>query len=206
MKQTAYVKLTIAIVLVLAVSSAWAQMPQPFSADMAITPRTGEKMTGKIYFSPPKNRMDMNTRQGSVSTINDSSTQTMYTIMHDQKMYMEYHLDQMPAMMRQQQAATPKSFDPAHPCGAEMKCQKVGTETVNGRSCDKWVMTNKNGATTTAWIDQKLLYPVKTIASEGSTWELSNIKEGAQAASLFQPPAGYKKMDLGSMMGGQRPH
>ena len=206
MKQTAYVKLTIAIVLALAVSSAWAQMPQPFSADMTITPKTGEKMAGKIYFSPPKNRMDMNTRQGSMSTINDSSTKTVYTVMHDRKMYMEYHMDQMPPMMRQQADRTPTSFDPAHPCGAEMKCQKVGTETVNGRSCDKWVMTNKNGATTTAWIDQKLLYPVKTVSSEGSTWELSNIKEGAQPASLFQPPAGYQKMDLGSMMGGQRPH
>src|SRR5215470_7824946 len=95
MKQTAYVKLTIFIVLVLAVSSAWAQMPQPFSADMTITPKTGEKMTGKVYFSPPKNRMDMNTRQGSMSTIIDPTTKTSYTIMHDQKMYMEMHLDQL---------------------------------------------------------------------------------------------------------------
>lgn len=87
-----------------------------------------------------------------------------------------------------------------------MTCKKVGTETVNGRLCDKWVMTDKHGATTTAWIDQKLFYPIKTQTSSGETFELTNVKEGRQDDSLFQPPAGYRKMDLGSMMGGQRPH
>jgi|SRR5215813_7336125 len=209
MKQTAYVKLTITIVLALAVSSAWAQMPQPFSADMTIThAKTGEKMTGKIYFSPPKNRMDMNTKQGSMSMITDPTTKTSYSIMHDRKMYMEMHLDQL-ANQLGPMARTPKapsSFDPNHPCGADMKCQKAGTEIVNGRTCDKWVMTDKNGATTTAWVDQKLSYPIKSQSSDGTTFELTNVKEGAQPASLFQPPAGYQKMDLGSMMGGQRPH
>ena len=208
MKQTAYAKLAGFIVLVLAVSSAWAQMPQPFSADMTITPKAGEKMTGKIYFSPPKNRMDMNSKSGPVSTITDGSTKTSYTIIHNQKMYMEMHLDQLASQMGPMARGpkAPASFDPNHPCGAEMTCKKVGTETVNGRLCDKWVMTDKHGATTTAWIDQKLFYPIKTQTSSGETFELTNVKEGRQDDSLFQPPAGYRKMDLGSMMGGQRPH
>ncbi|HEY6970178.1 MAG TPA: DUF4412 domain-containing protein [Candidatus Angelobacter sp.] len=213
MKQTAYLKLTVFVVLVLAVSCAWAQMPQPFSADTLITQKTGEKMTGKIYFSPPKNRMDMTAPAGkggpmgggNVSMINDPSTKTMYMVMHDRKMYMEFHADQMAPMMGHAPKA-PSSFDPSHPCGADATCKKAGTETVNGRVCDKWIMTDKNGATSTAWIDQKLLYPIKAQSSSGETFELTNVKEGPQPASLFQPPAGYQKMDLGGMMGGQRPH
>jgi len=209
MKQTAYVKLTITIVLALAVSSAWAQMPQPFSADMTIThAKTGEKMTGKIYFSPPKNRMDMNTKQGSMSMITDPTTKTSYSIMHDRKMYMEMHLNQLANQMGPMGHApkAPASFDPSHPCGADATCKKVGTETVNGRVCDKWLFTDKNGNTSTAWIDQRLFYPIRAQSQSGETLELTNVKEGAQPAALFQPPAGYRKMDLGSMMGGQRPH
>jgi hypothetical protein len=34
---------------------------------------------------------------------------------------------------------------------------------------------------------------------------LTNIKEGEPAASLFEIPSGYQKMDMGSMMQGMRP-
>lgn len=211
MKRNISVRPVLCVLWALAVSSVWAfqlgGVPQPFSADMTITPKTGEKVTGKIYFSPPKNRMDMNTRQGSVSTITDGSTKTSYTIMHAQKMYMEMHLDQLANQMGPMMKApkAPSSFDPSHPCGADMTCKKVGTETVNGRVCDKWVMSDKRGNTTTAWIDQKLFYPIKTQSSGGDTFDLTNVKEGPQPAALFQPPADYRKMDLGNMMGGGRP-
>src|SRR5215471_3819012 len=175
MKQTAYVKLTIFIVLVLAVSAAWAQMPQPFSADMTITPKTGEKMTGKMYVSPPKNRMDMTAplgkggpMGGSMSMITDGTTQTSYMVMHEQKMYMEMHLNQLANQMSPMTGHAPKapaSFDPAHPCAADATCKKVGTETVNGRVCDKWLFTDKNGTTSTAWIDQRLFYPIRAQSS-----------------------------------------
>jgi outer membrane lipoprotein-sorting protein len=215
MKQAAYVRLAIFIVLALGMSSAWAQMPQPFSGDMTITPKTGEKMTGKLYVSPPNNRMDMTTPPGKggpmggrVSMITDGTTQTSYMVMHEQKMYMEMHLNQLAnqtAPMMGHASKAPSAFDPNHPCRPEATCKKVGTEMVNGRVCDKWVTTDKSG-THTAWIDQKLWYPIKAQSSSGETFELTNVKEGAQPASLFQPPAGYRKMDLGSMMGGQRPH
>jgi len=214
MKQSAYVRLAV-FVLLLGVSCVWAQMPQPFSADMTITHKTGEKATGKMYVSPPKNRMDMTTPPGkggpmggNVSMITDGTTQTSYVVMHEQKMYMEMHLNQLANQMGPMGHApkAPASFDPAHPCPADATCKKVGTETVNGRVCDKWLFTDKNGNTSTAWIDQRLFYPIRAQSQSGETLELTNVKEGAQPAALFQPPAGYRKMDLGSMMGGQRPH
>lgn len=184
-----------------------APQPQPFSADMTVTPgKGGESMAGKVYFSVPKTRMDMTAHGQNISVISNGAAQTSYVIMHQQHMYMEMHANQANPMTRNM----PKfdsSFDPQNPCGkqADVTCKKAGTETVNGRVCDKWVTTDKNGKTSTAWVDQKLYFPIKVLSAEGSTMELSNVKEGAQPASTFEVPAGYRKMDLGGMMGGGRP-
>jgi len=43
---------------------------------------------------------------------------------------------------------------------------------------------------------------IKTDHGSGS-FELRNIQEGSQPASLFEVPVGYTKFDIGSMM--QRP-
>jgi hypothetical protein len=50
-----------------------------------------------------------------------------------------------------------------------------------------------------------LYFPIKVLSAEGATMELTNVKEGAQPASTFEVPAGYRKMDLGGMMGGGKP-
>ena len=210
MKQRICLKTAICIMLVLMVAPVFAvqaPQPHPFSADMTInTPKGGENMTGKVYFSLPKMRMDMNARGQNVSMITNSGTQTTYMVMHQQHMYMEMHANQMNPMARNM----PKidtSFDPQNPCGksADTTCKKAGTETVNGRVCDKWITTDKNGKVSTAWIDQKLFFPIKTLASDGTSMELTNVKEGAPPAATFELPAGYTKMDLGGMMGGRKP-
>src|ERR1700694_15838 len=195
------------VLIVTPVFAVQAPQPQPFSADMTMNPGKGaENVTGKVYFSLPKTRMDMTARGQNMSMITNSSTQTSYMVMHQQHMYMEMHANQNNPMTRNM----PKidgSFDPQNPCGkqADVTCKKAGTETVNGRVCDKWVTTDKNGKTSTAWVDQKLYFPIKVLSAEGATMELTNVKEGAHPASTFEVPAGYRKMDLGGMMGGGRP-
>jgi outer membrane lipoprotein-sorting protein len=209
-KQRMCLKLAICSLLVLIVAPGFAVQPpqsQPFSADMTVTTgKGGENVTGKVYFSLPKTRMDMTAHGQNMSMITNSSTQTSYMVMHQQHMYMEMHANQNNPMTRNM----PKidgSFDPQNPCGkqADVTCKKAGTETVNGRVCDKWVTTDKNGKTSTAWVDQKLYFPIKVLSAEGATMELTNVKEGAQPASTFEVPVGYRKMDLGGMMGGGKP-
>lgn len=40
-------------------------------------------------------------------------------------------------------------------------------KTVSGRSTDKWLFKNKkNGNTTTAWLDKKIHFPIRTTTSE----------------------------------------
>lgn len=206
MKWCVWVNLVVCV-LVLDVSSARARqaVPQPFSADMSATLATGGKATGKFYLSPPKVRMDLSARGMDVSFITDSKTQSSQILLHQQRMFMEVPAgENSPLIPRMPRIST--SLDPSNPCSPrpEVTCKKDGTETVNGRECDKWEMTDKKSGTTTAWIDQKLHFPIKTQNTDGTMVEFSNIKEGAQDASLFQVPAGYQKLDIGAL-GGHSP-
>lgn len=193
------------ILMILAVAPACVAqtyIPQPFSADMTATSPAHEKTTGKFFFSPPSVRMDMSAKGHNVSSI--ATADKAYVLMHDQHMYMEMPLNQPNPMMAQApKVAT--SFDPNNPCASQLgvTCKKVGTETVNGRVCDKWQSTSDEGGATTMWMDQKLHFPIKSVSSNGSGMELSNVKEGKPDASLFQPPAGYRKFDMSGM--GARP-
>jgi hypothetical protein len=82
-------------------------------------------------------------------------------------------------------------------CGDEPgeTCKMLGIETVNGRACERWEVTRKNSSKTTAWIDQKLHFPIKMQRVDGSVTEITNIKEGPQDASLFTVPAEYRSFD-----------
>lgn len=212
MKQNLVVRLAVCSLLFLAVSTAFAyQMPQPFSADFSTMSANGNaNMKGKFFFSLPKVRMDMTDtgqRQagpfgGKMSMIMDGEAKMAYMLMTDQQMYMEFPTDANNPLTQR----TPKWQDfKGDPCtfnkDQNATCKKLGTEAVNGRSCDKWEVTEKSGHKETLWIDQKLHFPVKTTDGQMTT-EFTNIKEGAQDASLFKVPAGYRKFDMGSM---QRP-
>jgi len=214
-KQNLFARLAVCIVAFLAVPAAFAyQMPQPFSADFSTTSANGNaNMKGKFFFSVPKVRMDMTDtgqRQaagpfgGKMSMIMDGDAKMAYMLMPDQQMYMEFPTNANNPMMQRQTQWQDFKGDPctfSKDQGAT--CKKLGTETVNGRSCDKWEVDEKSGRKETLWIDQKLHFPIRMTDGQ-ITSDFTNIKEGAQDASLFKVPAGYRKFDA-SMMGGQRP-
>ncbi|MGH9521648.1 MAG: DUF4412 domain-containing protein [Terriglobales bacterium] len=190
--------------------TALAQIPTgipQFSADMKSTGRGGPggAMNGKIYFGDKKMRFDMNMGGREQFMIHDMASQTSYMVMPQQKMYMEFNSAMGRGRGPGARMNDIKPVDPSNPCAADPNytCKKEGTEEVNGRSCDKWVFTNKSNPsdTRTVWVDQKLHFPIKTQSTEGDTWELTNIQEGSQPASLFEVPSGYQKMDMGGMMG-----
>jgi outer membrane lipoprotein-sorting protein len=198
---------------VLIVCTAAAQMPQPFSADMASSTRGTVNMKGKFFFSAPKIRMDITDagqqqRQagpfgGKMSVIMDGDSKMGYMLMPEAQMYMEFQADGNSPMTQRMPKLQEFKGDP---CTGrrDATCKKVGTEAVNGRPCDKWEVTDKNGEKETLWIDQKLHFPIKSQTASGTAIEFSNVKEGAQDASLFKVPAGYRKFDMGAV--GQRPH
>jgi len=191
------------IAVVLTAASAFAQTE--FSADMV---KADGAKNGKIYFGKDKMRFESNNkdpRSGGAFIIN-LATQTNTVLMDQQHMYME-----MPAQMaaRRNTYNFFHTVDVENACGDWLQlpqnkggsCHKVGSETVNGRSCVKYEGTNANGDTGTVWIDPKLQFPVKWQGKNNETWELRNIQEGSQPASLFEVPAGYTKFDMGGMGG-----
>lgn len=177
--------------------------PPQFSTDMTTKSPGGESTHGKMYFGGTRVRIDTNAGGREVQIINDLAKKTSYMIMPQQKMYME--MSATGPMGAHSRTPDVKPVDPNNPCANQegVTCKKVGSETVNGRSCDKWEFRGEHRKQT-VWIDQKLHFPVKSVTSDGTIVEMTNIKEGAQPASLFQVPAGYQKMDMGGMMR-QRP-
>jgi hypothetical protein len=196
--------LVLAVLLLFGSPQLHAQTPQPFSADFVTTTAQAQKMAGKWYVAMPKMRMDITSMPqqgsaggGSMSMIIDSTTQTSYMLMPQQQMYMEFHAD------RQDNSTTPELRDMLHfkggsdPCAndPDKTCKKIGKETVKGRSCDKWEVTDKGSRKSTLWMDQKLHFPIKFQSNDGMLLELSNIKEGAPDPALFVIPPGYKLFD-----------
>jgi Domain of unknown function (DUF4412) len=196
--------LPVAAVLVL-LQLAAAQIPKlvPFTANMQMTSTRGGSpdMTGKLFVGAGHLRMNMGTAGHETAVITDFATQTSDILMVDQQMYIESKAGQTPGRGPGQITQDLKSYNPENPCASQpdWTCKKIGVEEVNGRTCDHWEVTDKQGKVSNFWIDQKLHFPVKLVTQD-STITLSNIQEGEADASLFQVPAGFRKMDLGGMM------
>jgi Domain of unknown function (DUF4412) len=203
---------TVAVLLLMQIAAAQtAVQPQPFSADMQFSSTRGgdmtRDMTGKMYFGSGHMRMDMQGGpRGGAIIITDFKSQVTDILMPEQHMYMEHNASEMAGRRTGMMPNIKPLRDPSNPCADEegMTCKKIGVEEVNGRTCDHWQITDKKDKVANVWIDQKLHFPIKTV-SEDSAWTLTNIKGGEPDASLFQIPAGYTKMDMGSMMQMGRP-
>jgi hypothetical protein len=77
-------------------------------------------------------------------------------------------------------------------------CTKMGSDSLNGRSAVKYEGVSNQGEKSHIWVDTKLRCVVTDEAAAG--FELRNIHEASQPASLFEVPAGYTKSDRGGMM------
>jgi len=179
-----------------------------FSADIVETnSEKTHKGPTKVYFGKDKMRFDSadnsDPRSGG-SVIFDLANQSWTVLMEKQHMYME-----MPSKMMENRGMFEffRSGDVDNACADWLKlarnkggsCNKVGSETVNGRSTVKYEGTNDKGETSDVWLDSKLRFPVKWTGKNGGG-EMQNIKEGSQPASLFEIPAGYTKLDMSKMM------
>ena len=64
---------------------------------------------------------------------------------------------------------------------------------MNGRAATKWQMTEKDGKTSTGWMDDALTVMLRHESDQG-TVELQNLQEGPQPDSLFVVPADFQVM------------
>jgi len=152
-----------------------------------VTTHGGFKSSGKMYLTPDKIRMDMDSPQ-KMSSITRMDKKVIWNVMHDQKSYMELPFveDRKPRVEREYKG--------------EIERKLVGKETIDGHPTEKYLITFKERNNTNKvyqWWATDINFPVKTEDVDGQ-WkqEYKNIKMGKQDGSLFEIPAGYKKFEM----------
>src|SRR4030042_2997262 len=158
-----------------------------FSAYTRLTDEGVRETKGKIYFKPDKYRMDMKVHEEMIM-ITRVDKKVIWNIMPAQKMYME-----MPFNLKNKPKVEEK-FE------GEIDRKLVGNETIDGHPTKKYLITYKTGdekLQVYQWFATDINFPVKTSAIDGSwSQEYKNIKIGSQSDSLFEVPAGYKKIQM----------
>lgn len=165
-----------------------------YSADMVITAKDRPPMTNKIYSDAGKVRTEMNHMGMDMISIIRPDQKKVYSVLPAQKMVMEMPYDPSKSAMAAMNESTKGSME------------KIGTETVEGVACTKYKTSSKDGPSAFFWIDDAKHLPVKMVTEDGSvTIVWKNAVAGPQAASLFEPPTDYKKMEMPAGMGGGAP-
>jgi len=164
-----------------------------FSADMIQKSPMGNT-NGKVFVKGENFRQEMNMGGQKQIMIFQKEKGIVWVLMPQLKMYMEMT------------AGGQQDMSPPTPEEMEKMGEKkyLGEEKVNGYKCKKYRYTpnDKSVGTSTMWISKKINFPIKT-EMEGSSgpmiMEYKNIQEKKISDSLFNIPAGYKKMSMPSM-------
>jgi hypothetical protein len=123
-------------------------------------------------------------------------SETIVTLMHDQKMYMEIPPEQSGWEVYEDK-----------PCNGYADGKKLGDETVGGRKVEKWRCTGQINtpadqapSDATTWFDRELKMEIRVAEDNGNVFEIRDVKIGRQDASMFKIPDGYQKFDMNAMM------
>ena len=171
-----------------------------FSADF-IRAAEGKKFTSRVYVKGKMRREEM-MEDGKLAVINIARLDkgVSWTLMPDQKMYMEISLE----------GTKVGAMEDIEEMEARAKMKIVGKETVNGYACEKRQYQGQREGLMTVWYSPKLNYPVKIhvmpLGGEGEmTMDYRNIKVGKIPDSKFEIPSGYSKFAMPGMPGGMPP-
>lgn len=164
-----------------------------FSAD-TITTMKDMKTKGKMYFKPDMFRADMQSPMQMI-VITRIDKKVIWSIIPEEKMYMEMPFDPKKKPMVDEKIE------------GEVERKYLGDETIDGHPTKKYLVALKINSQTEKiyqWWATDIKLAIKTAAVDGS-WvhEFKNVKMGPQPGSLFELPAGYKKMEMPAGMGGR---
>lgn len=164
-----------------------------FLADFVIK---GEMMSdnGKLWVKGHKARQEMGAQAEKIIMIMDLDQGFQWTLMPDVKMFIKTKIQSNGKGFR------PENFLGMQQGPMEAQIKRVGTETVKGYKCDKYLFTfkNKEMGTMTQWFATKLGYPIKIINTSDmmgeAITELQNIKKASVRDDLFIVPSDYKEI------------
>ena len=163
-------------------------------------------ITGRIYQTPTKRRGEMIFGGRKNIVIVRSDLGLTWTLMVEQKMYME-HAKGDPAAGAQ--GYTDGMYD------VDVELTKLGKETINGIKTNKSrvVVTDKDGKRNTGhmWMTKDgilvkyVVDPDESTGGQQITMELKNLDVAPQSPRLFEVPPGYTKMGLPAGFGSREP-
>jgi hypothetical protein len=192
-----------------AVAAGWDYLAHPFAATMVISAK-GKVSQMRYYAVPGALRMEMqeqnNNNSGQMIMIMRTDCGVIWSIMPQQQEYMEINLAGLArggAPAAGSSAGSQNIANAARMPNVQINREKLGAEQVGQYMCDKYritVTSDKGTYTGTVWTARELNgFPVKWLDDKtGDTVEFRDISLGPQDPSLFQPPAGYKKMTMPS--------
>jgi len=156
-----------------------------------------ETQSGRLFMDERGVRMEMSNEGEAMVMIMRFEENEIITVMPAEEAYMK-----MPFAMTGQGTTARIEDQFTGPCAEYAKREKLGDETVNGRSTEKWRCEESTDLDADAfeWYDSELGIPVRSEDDEGGRFDLTNIKTGSQPAALFEPPSDYSLIDMGAMM------
>lgn len=173
-------------------------------------------------------RMEVSTARGQASMIMDFKNQQMLILMAQQKMYMVQPFPQAPADQRAGAAA--KQFGSDVQVTTEKdtilgyECTKIVTTSDEG-SAEVWVTDQlgtfmglapgggpgHRGQAPQGWetaLKGKGFFPLRVVATNAKgtfRLDVTSVQKQAEPDSEFAAPEGWRKLDIGAMMGGAMP-
>lgn len=199
-------RLAIATLAVLLVAGT-AAPAQTFSAGLARRDKDGMITAGRLAVAGDKVRIEAPELPSGFFIIRGDA-RTAYFVRPDHLVFMDARQSsvlteilvpvdpQAPCPQWQAMAEISKSAEG----GAAWRCERGGAETRDGRATVTYSMTSPRGRHYTAWIDPQLRFVVRLEADDGSTTELTDVKEAPQPDSAFQIPAGFRRFDPQQLM------
>jgi len=140
--------------------------------------------------------MNIESQGQRVSSLIRWDSDTVWSLIHDQRMYMEISPEQSGWQAYEAKA-----------CVGYEAGEMQGSETVDGRTTERWRCTGQTavpqGGTpsdATVWYDPELQFGLKSVEDNGNVFEIHDVAAGAQAASMFEVPGDYQKLDMNAMM------
>jgi outer membrane lipoprotein-sorting protein len=176
------------MVVLLAMFACNAASASQFTADITIK-QGSDTTSGKIYVKDMRYRMDMVEDGHQTFVIVDQIDSVTRVLLPEGKMYIEMGTQDFRSLMND-------PFQGVKYTASLGESKHVGTDTVNGYECDKYLIIINDQNTTTQWVSKKLEFPVRIVmdVSETNSVELQNIQENPVGDTLFVIPADYTMM------------
>ncbi|MEJ2368010.1 MAG: DUF4412 domain-containing protein [Acidobacteriota bacterium] len=167
----------------------WAGAPSQFTADLVQT-RKGVVTKGKLTVMGSRYAWEQKQGDEVIQVVVDTQANLTRVMVPKDKSYLEMPSDKLRSV-----AGDP--FQAVRAAAARYDSAKVGEEKIDGRTCEKIVISSGGHKLMTEWVAKGLGFPVKIIThgKYPRVMEVKNIRTGPVDESVFTVPADYQRME-----------